>query len=85
MTPNLADTRQPLLLVVQNHEFRFEDDLQSYREMSERLAKDPVGQAIVFEIMITLFFRHVLGVRPECVSFRPVSYTHLTLPTILLV
>ena len=57
VTPNLADTRQPLLLVVQNHEFRFEDDLPSYREMSERLAKDPAGQAIVFEVMISLLAR----------------------------
>ena len=63
-TPNLADTRQPLLLIVQGEEFRLEDELPSYREMVERLAQDPAGQAIVFELMIQLFFVHVLGVRP---------------------
>ena len=70
VTPNLADTRQPLLLVVQGHEFRLGDDLPAYREMTERLASDPVGQAIVFEVMIRMFFKHVLGVREEWVGLR---------------
>jgi hypothetical protein len=37
----------------------------SYREMTERLAADPVGQAIVFELMMRLFFTQVLGIRPN--------------------
>ena len=68
-TPNLADTRQPLLLVVQGEEFRLDEELPSYREMVERLAQDPAGQAVVFELMIQLFFEHVLGVRPDLVGF----------------
>ena len=70
VTPNLADTRQRLLLVVQGEQVHMDADLPGYREMTERLAQDPVAQAIVFEIMIRLFFLHVLGVRPECVGFR---------------
>ena len=50
-TPNLADTRQPLFLIVQGEEFRLEDELPSYREMVERLAQDAADQAIVFEIL----------------------------------
>ena len=57
-TPNLADTKQPLLLEVQGERVQLDQDVEnSYREMTERLAADPVGQAIVFEIMISLFFR----------------------------
>jgi hypothetical protein len=37
--------------------------------MTQRLARDPVGQVIVFELMIRLFFYHVLGVRPELVGW----------------
>ena len=71
MTPNLADTKQPLLLVVQGVPFHFDEKVTaSYREMTERLAADPVGQAFVFELMIRLFFIHVLGVRPELVGWR---------------
>ena len=68
-TPNLADSRQPLLLVVQGEEYRLDDELPSYREMVERLAQDPAGQAVVFEVMIQLFFLHVLGVRPGLFGF----------------
>lgn len=38
--------------------------------MLMRLAKDPVGQTIVFHLMMRLFFQHVLGVRPECIESR---------------
>ena len=55
-TPNLADNKQPLLLVVQGEPFGFDSDVESsYREMTQRLATDPVGQAIVFEEMMQLF------------------------------
>ena len=35
-----------------------------------RLARDPVGQTVVFELIMRLFFLHVLGVRPECLHNR---------------
>ena len=35
-----------------------------------RVAADPLGQTIVFELMMRLFFLHVLGVRPECLQNR---------------
>ena len=69
-TPNLADTKQPLLLV-QGQEVRLDQDLQvPYREMVQRVAADPIGQAIVFELMIRLFFIHVLGIRAELVGWK---------------
>ena len=65
-TPNLADNKQPLLLLVQGEPVELDAELEyTYREMTERLAADPIGQAIVFELMMRLFFQHVLGVRPE--------------------
>lgn len=74
LTPNLADSRQQLLLVVQGEEFRLEEDVSTtYREMAERLARDPAGQTFVFELMIRLFFVHVLGVQPESVGWRRVE------------
>ena len=66
MTPNLADTKQPLLLLVQNTVFDFAEGIQTaYKEMAQMLARDPVGQALIFELMIHLFFIHVLGIREE--------------------
>ena len=75
-TPNLADTKQVLLLVVQGVDVRLDDgdlaqvDLPRYRDMMQRLARDPVGQTRVFELVMRLFFIHVLGVRPECLQNR---------------
>ena len=75
-TPNLADGKQLLLLVVQNEKFYLDASLDSegvlpkYRDMLLRLAKDPVGQTLVFHLMMLLFFQHVLGVRPECIESR---------------
>ena len=75
-TPNLADSKQPLLLVVQGEEIRLDEemlacvDLPKYRDMMRRLARDPVGQTRVFEVMMRLFFIHVLGVRPDCLQNR---------------
>ena len=75
-TPNLADAKQPLLLVVQNEEFYVDASLDSdgvlskYRDMLARLARDPVGQTITFHLIMVLFFQHVLGVRPECIEIR---------------
>lgn len=75
-TPNLADTKQLLLLVVQGVEIQLDEaalasvELPRYRDMMRRLATDPVGQTRVFERMMRLFFIHVLGVRPESVQSR---------------
>ncbi|CAK0792583.1 unnamed protein product, partial [Prorocentrum cordatum] len=75
VTPNLADTKQPLILIVQGEEYTFDNDLTeaeqvTFSEMSQRIAVDPVGQAVVFELMMRLFFVHVLGLRPETVGWR---------------
>jgi len=75
-TPNIADNKQRLLLVVQGEEIRLDDtelegvDLPRYRDMMRRLARDPVGQTRVFELIMRLFLIHVLGVRPDCVESR---------------
>ena len=75
-TPNLADTKNLLLLIVQGEEVTLDSDnlgpevLPTYRQMMQRLARDPVGQTLVFELMMRLFFVHLLGVRPECVAQR---------------
>ena len=75
-TPNLADTKQLLLLKVQGHDISLDDhhlvgvDLPRYRDMMRRVARDPVGQTRVFELIMRLFFIHVLGVRPECLHNR---------------
>ena len=50
VTPNLADTKQPLILIVQGEEYTFSNDLTeaeqvTFSEMSQRIAADPVGQA----------------------------------------
>ena len=47
-----------------------EPKLPRYRDMMRRLARDPVGQTRVFELMMRLFFIHVLGVRPDCLRNR---------------
>ena len=56
---------------MQGEEYTFETDVDvSYREMTQRIARDPVGQAFVFELMIRLFFIIVLGLRPETVGWQ---------------
>ena len=56
---------------MQDEEFRFDQDIEtSYKEMTERLAKDPVGQCIVFELMMRLFFIHVLGLEEDAVGWK---------------
>ncbi|CAE7805362.1 unnamed protein product, partial [Symbiodinium sp. CCMP2592] len=77
VTPNPADTQHPLLLVIQGEEVdlgevtpEMERDLPAYREMLRRLAADPVGQTLQFELLMRLFFQHVLNVRPETVDCR---------------
>ena len=75
-TPNLADNKQVLLLEVQGFKVHLDatkdvaEDLPKYRDMMCRLARDPVGQTVVFELIMRLFFLHVLGVRPECLHNR---------------
>ena len=49
----------------------FDKDVEYiYREMTQRLAADPVGQAIVFEEMMQLFFTRVLGIQPDLIGWR---------------
>ena len=43
---------------------------KAYKEMTQRVARDPVGQTLVFELMTRLFFIHVLGLRPEAVGWK---------------
>ena len=69
-TVNPADTKQPLLLLVQGGSWRLEEPLPCFREMTERLASDPAGQVFVFELLIRIFFVCVLGVRHDCVGWR---------------
>jgi len=65
-TPNLADTKQLLLMVVEGVEVRLDGDevdadlLPKYRDMMQRVARDPVGQTFMFEMIMRLFFIHVL-------------------------
>ena len=44
--------------------------LPKYRDMLRRLARDPVGQTIVFELIMRMFFLHILGGWPECLQNR---------------
>ncbi|CAE7526468.1 unnamed protein product, partial [Symbiodinium sp. CCMP2456] len=59
LTPNVADTQHPLLLVVQKEAVDLgavsadmETVLPKYRAMLRRLAQDPVGQTVQFELLI---------------------------------
>ena len=78
VTPNLADTKQPLILIVQGETLSFDNALNAltgaeqvtFSQMSQRVAGDPVAQAVVFELMMRLFFVHVLGLRAETVGWR---------------
>jgi len=72
LTPNVADTQHPLLLVVQGEAIDLghisadmAPTLPKYRDMLRRLAQDPVGQVLQFELLMRLFLQHVLNVRPE--------------------
>ena len=71
-TPNMADTRQILLMDVEGQQVRLDEAdmpagakgaLPKYRDMMRRSALDPVGQTRCFELVMRLFFAHVLGVR----------------------
>ena len=84
-TPNIADTKQPLFVRVKGQEIRLDDGsipglrsdvLPKYRDMMRRVAQNPVGQTVCFELIMRLFFVHVLGVRPNVwvadgAAFRP--------------
>ena len=67
---NPADTKQPLLLVVQGGNVSIEEPLPGLREMTERLASDPAGQAFVFELIIRVFFTTVLGARRDSIGWK---------------
>ncbi|CAE7197789.1 tkt [Symbiodinium sp. CCMP2592] len=77
LTPNVADTQHPLLLVVQGEVVDLgavngdmETVLPKYRDMLRRLAQDPVAQTVQFELLMRLFFQHVLNVRPDTLDCR---------------
>ena len=70
-TPNLADTRNATLLLVQGKSIDLDaeaGDVPAYAEIRLRLVHDPVGQAVMFELFIRLFYLFVLGVRADCVA-----------------
>ena len=77
LTPNVADTQHPLLLVIQGEAIDLGEvtgdmatALPKYRDMLRRLARDPVAQTVQFELLMRLFFQHVLNVRPETLECR---------------
>ena len=77
LTPNIADTQHPLLLVIQGETVDLgavaadmPDTLPKYRDMMRRLAQDPVAQTLQFEFLMRLFLQHVLNVRPETLDRR---------------
>ena len=77
LTPKVADTQHPLLLVVQGETVDLgavtedmSDALPKCRDMLRRIAQDPVAQTVQFELLIRLFFQHVLNVRPETLDCR---------------
>lgn len=62
-----------MMLVVQGECINLGDgvpNMPSLQEMMIRVAEDPVGQVVAFELMMRLFLQHVLGVRPECLGGR---------------
>ncbi len=69
VTPNLADTRASLLLQLHGKQYQLSvnlDDempaLETGNEMRRILASDPVAQAKFFNLMMQLFFTHLLGI-----------------------
>ena len=50
ITPNLADTKQYFILCVQGEPLRYLMEDKAYKEMTQRVARDPVGQTLVFEL-----------------------------------
>lgn len=77
-TPNLLDTKQMLLMVVEVQEVWLDASssshsstvLPKYHDMMQRVALDPVGQTVCLELVMRLLFIHVLGIRVDCVSHR---------------
>ena len=62
LTPNLADTQHPLLLVVQGEEVdlgsvdqEMDPSLPKYRDMLRKIAQDPVAQTVQFEFLVRFF------------------------------
>ena len=69
LTPNAADPQHPLLPVLQEEtvslgrlDSRLEPVLPKYHDMMKRLAQDPVGQTVQFELLISK--RSTKGTRP---------------------
>ena len=47
-----------------------QEELPKYRNKMQRVASDTVGQTVVFELIMRLFFIFVLGVRPDSLRNR---------------
>ena len=56
----MADTKLLILLIAQGEKVALDSDtlepdtLPTYRQMMQRLARDPVGQTLFFELMMSL-------------------------------
>ena len=79
LTPNMADVRSPLVLVLhgaggeEKHVvdlFAEEPEMPNAREMLNIIAADPVAQARFFILSMRLFCEHVLGTGPFDASLR---------------
>ena len=78
-TPNIADNRNFLILLTQGQQVNLNLDADpemtiAYEQLRLRVVNDPVGQAIVVELLLRLFVLHLLGALPDCVA-QPESET----------
>ena len=70
VTPNVADVKSPVMWLLYRGEqvgsWRLLEqdapEMPAVREMLRIVARDPVSQAVFFDLMIKLFLRHVLRV-----------------------
>ena len=80
-TPNIADNRNFLILLTQNQSVNLDLDADpgitlSYEQLRLRVMHDPVGQAIVVELLLRLFVLHLVGVLPDAVAQPDGSVEH---------
>lgn len=79
----LDDSQQSLPLVVHRKEIRLDDFLEDEgvlpkrRDVLRRLARDPVSQIIVFELVIRMFFLHVLRMFAKPTREQPLFYARM--------
>lgn len=71
MTPNVADTQHPLQKANKSSLDRYPgEQTAKYRDMLRRMAADPVPQIVQFELLMKLFFQHVLNFQTETLDCR---------------